>query len=97
MPSGCGSWDGRLVRTNHDKEPSLLSLTSGRKALIGGAAALLAALAVSAPANAATMVESSGSAADETSFNYSYSWGATALNFTQPGDTALNFARKAGG
>jgi hypothetical protein len=73
----------------------LLSLINGRKAVLGGVAALLAALAVTAPANAATMTESSGSAAGQTSFNYSgYSWSATGLD--QPGDTALNFARKAG-
>ena len=80
---------GRSARsTNHDKEHSLLSRTTARKGLIGGAAALLAALAVTAPANAATMTESPGSAANATSLNYS----GHAL-----GDTALNFARKAGG
>jgi hypothetical protein len=42
------------------------------------------------------MIESPSTSADSTSLNFSYSWGATGLNFTQPADSALNFARKAG-
>ena len=71
---------------------SLSSPRTGRKALTGGAVALLATLAVAAPSNAATMVESTSSSAGSTSLNYSYSWGATGLNFAQPAE----YERKAG-
>jgi hypothetical protein len=74
----------------------LLSASSprtGRRALTGGAVALLATLAVAAPSNAATMVESSPSSAGSTSLNFSYSSGATGLNFSQP----VAYERKAGG
>ena len=50
---------------------------------MGGAVALLATLAVAAPSNAATMVESSPSSAAE----------STSLNFTHP----VLYERKAGG
>ena len=67
---------------------------TGRRALTGGAAALLATLAIAAPSNAATMIESpsSSSSAGSTSLNFTYSWGATGLNFAQPAD----YERKAG-
>lgn len=67
----------------------MLSVSSPRRTLMGGAVALLATLAVAAPSNAATMVESSPSSAGSTSLNYS---GATGLN-SHP---AL-IERKAGG
>ena len=69
---------------------SASSPRTGRKALMGGAVALLATLAVAAPSNAATMVESSPSSAGSTSLNYS---GNTSLNFTHP----AIYERKAGG
>jgi hypothetical protein len=65
---------------------------TARRALTGGAVALLAGLAIAAPSNAATMVESSSSSADSTALNFSYSWGATGLNFAQP----VVYERKAG-
>lgn len=72
---------------------SPLSPRTGRRAITGGAVALLATLAVAAPSNAATMVESSSSSAGSTSLNFTYSWGATGLNFAQP----VVYERKAGG
>ena len=67
---------------------------TGRRALTGGAVAMLAGLAIAAPSNAATMVESpsSSSSAGSTALNFSYSWGATGLNFAQP----VVYERKAG-
>jgi 2-methylaconitate cis-trans-isomerase PrpF len=68
---------------------SLLFPRAGR-AVVTGAVAVLAALAMAAPSGAATMVESTGA----TSLNFSHPAGATSLNFAQPGEsTALNFTR----
>ena len=62
---------------------SLPSLVSGRKAMTG-AAAVLAALAVAGPANAATGVESTASSTDSgaltRSIHFTYSWGASGVD-----------------
>jgi len=62
----------------------LLSLPSslpGRKAVGGGAAALLAVLALAGPAGASTSTAASGdTGGSTTSFNFAYSWGASGLD-----------------
>jgi hypothetical protein len=68
---------------------SLLFPRTGR-AVVTGAVAVVAALAMAAPSGAATMVESTSA----TSLNFSHPGAATSLNFAAPGDsTALNFSR----
>ena len=70
---------------------------SPRTALLGAVVALIAAIAVAVPANAATMIESPSDSADAQSLNFAYSPTATGLNFTQPGDTSFHYVvRKAG-
>jgi len=73
---------------------SLPSPLSGRKAIAGAAAAALVALAVAAPAGAATGVEpvagSSDSGAVTRSINFTYSWGGPGL------DSGALLERKAG-
>lgn len=78
---------------------SLPSLVSGRKA-ITGAAVVLAALAVTGPANAATGVESTASSTDSgaltRSFNFTYSWGASSLDSGAQDTSFTLIERKAG-
>jgi hypothetical protein len=74
------SWDRGAVTSTHVKETSLLSQSSPRSfriPLAAGAATLLAALAIAAPAGAATGVSSG---ADD-----------VALNFTMTGAQVDNF------
>jgi hypothetical protein len=68
-----------------------------RTALAGGAATVLAAIVIAAPAGAA--VDYFHSAPQTTSAETSFSWGAeqVGLNFTQPGqDVSFNFTRPGG-
>ena len=68
-----------------------------RTGLAGGAATLLAAIVIAAPAGAAVDYFHSGS--QTTSADTSFSWGAdqVGLNFTQPGqDLAFHFTRPGG-
>ena len=79
---------------------SLPSLVSGRKAMTG-AVAVLAALAVAGPANAATAVESTGSSADSggatRSFNFTmYSSGASSVGSGSQDTSFTLIERKAG-
>jgi hypothetical protein len=84
--------DGTVtVLSTHDKEDSLLSLSSRFNRLACGAVALLAAVAVTAPADAAP------TAVERSTLNVAYAGDAVGLNFAQPGDDlAFHFVRKAG-
>jgi hypothetical protein len=80
----------------------LLSLPSlpGRKAFVGGAVALLAALAVAGPANAGTGVESTAGSTDSgaltRAFNFTFSWGASGVDSGSQDTGFTLIERKAG-
>ena len=66
------------------------ALSSGRRRLTGGILALVAAMAVAAPAPASVPDTPE---VDASSLNFSYSWGNAGSGLDS---TALNYTRKAG-
>jgi hypothetical protein len=68
----------------------VLSQSPGRRRLAGGMVALVAALAVAAPATASVPDTPE---VNSSSLNFSYSWGAAGADLDS---TAIHFTRKAG-